>query len=204
MSWDPAPYIAIADALALLFQPQAEAVLHDIAEDRILHIAGPFSRRRAGDPSLTDIADLQPIDRGVIGPYEKINIDGRRLKSISVVIPGQSGKPAGLLCINIDVSAFDLARTALDRLMSLPAAPRAEAGQLFPSDWRERINADIGDFLAGRGLTLSSLTIGEQRELLALLDKQGFFAIRKAVDHIAAALGISRATLYKRLKESRQ
>jgi predicted transcriptional regulator YheO len=202
MNWTP--YIAIADALALLFQPQAEVVLHDIAEDRILHIAGAFSRRRAGDPSLTDIADLQPFDQGVIGPYEKINIDGRRLKSISVVIPGSDGQPAGLLCVNLDISAFDLARTALERLMASPAAPRADAGHLFPSDWRERINADIGGFAAERGVSLPALTAAEQLDLVALLDRQGYFAIRKATDHIATALGTSRATLYKRLKESRQ
>lgn len=201
MIWTP--YIAIADALTALL-PQAEVVLHDIAQDRIIHIAGAFSRRRTGDPSLTDIADLQPFDQEIIGPYEKTNIDGRRLKSISVVLPGNDGQPAGLLCVNMDISAFDLARIALERLIALPAAARAEAGQLFPSDWRENINAEIGDFLAERGLTSSGLTVAEQVELVALLDRQGYFAIRKAIDHIAAALGISRATLYKRLKESRQ
>lgn len=201
MNWTP--YIAIADALAALL-PQAEAVLHDIAQDRIVHIAGAISRRRAGDPSLTEIVDLKPFDQGIIGPYEKINVDGRRLKSISVVIPGDDGKPAGLLCINLDISAFDLARAALEKLMALPAARPADAGTLFPSDWRETINADIGRFVTERGLSLPALTAAEQAELVALLDQQGYFAIRKAVDHIAAALGISRATLYKRLKETRQ
>jgi predicted transcriptional regulator YheO len=200
MNWKP--YIAIADALAALL-PQTEAVLHDIAEDRILHIAGAFSRRRAGDPSLTDIADLQPFDQGIIGPYEKINIDGRRLKSISVVIPGDDGRAAGLLCVNMDISAFDLARAALERLIALPAAPRAGAERLFPSDWREKINAEIGDFLTEGGLTLAGLTVAEQTELVARLDGQGFFALRKAADHIAAALGVSRATLYKRLTAAR-
>src|SRR5579859_3371433 len=200
MNWTP--YTAIADALAALL-PQTEVVLHDIAEDRIFHIAGAFSRRRAGDPSLTDIADLRPFGQGIIGPYEKINIDGHRLKSISVVIPSDDGQPAGLLCVNMDISAFDLARAALEKLIALPAA-RPDAGQIFPSDWREKINADIGDFLSERGLTLAGLTVAEQTELVALLDAQGFFAIRKAADHIAAALGISRATLYKRLKEHRQ
>jgi predicted transcriptional regulator YheO len=200
MNWSP--YIAIADALAALL-PQTEAVLHDIAENRILHIAGAFSRRRAGDPSLTDIADLQPFDQRIIGPYEKINVDGRRLKSISVVIPAEGGRPVGLLCINMDISAFDLARTALERLIALPAAAHAEAAHLFPSDWREGINAEIGDFLAGRGLALAALTVAEQVELVTRLDRQGFFAIRKAADHIAAALGVSRATLYKRLTAAR-
>lgn len=198
MNWTP--YIAIADALSALL-PQTEIVLHDLVRDRILHIAGAFSRRRPGDPSLTDSADLRPFDQGVIGPYEKTNVDGRRLKSISVVLPGDDDKPAGLLCVNMDVSALDLARTALEKLIALPAAPRAEAGRIFPSDWRERINMAIGDFLKQRGLALAGLTAPEQAELVALLDSQGFFAIRNATDHIAAALGISRATLYKRLKE---
>jgi predicted transcriptional regulator YheO len=37
-----------------------------------------------------------------------------------------------------------------------------------------------------------------------MLNRQGLFAIRKAADHIASALGVSRATLYKRLAAARQ
>jgi predicted transcriptional regulator YheO len=203
MPWNPAPFILIADALAVLFRPQVEAVVHDLAEDRILHIAGNFSKRRAGDPSDSEHKDLEPFP-GVIGPYAKSNVDGRALKSITIVIRDEADSPVGLLCINLDVSAIEAARTVLDGLMLTATPPPARSEQLFASDWRERVNAEIAAFLAMRHASLAGLSAEDIVELVAVLDRNGLFAIRRAADHVAAALGVSRATLYKRLAESRR
>jgi predicted transcriptional regulator YheO len=204
MVWNPAPYAAIADALALLLRPQVEVVLHDLAEDRIVHIAGNFSRRHVGDPSLNDLEDLEPFPAGTIGPYAKSNFDGRELKSISVVIPDEAARPAGLLCINLDISALQAAREVLDGLMQAPIDRAAQAEQLFPSDWRERINARIAAFLAERNASMAGLTSADAIDLAGALERDGLFAVRKAADHIATALGVSRATLYKRLAAARK
>jgi predicted transcriptional regulator YheO len=204
MPWNPKPYIAIADAIALLFKPQVEVVLHDLAEDRIVHIAGAFSRRRAGDASLNDIEDIRALPGAIVGPYAKSNFDGRELKSISVVLRDARDKPAGLLCINLDVSALEAARAALDRLMLVAAAPRERPAALFAADWREKINDEIAAFLSARSASLAALSQDDVVALVGGLDSQGLFAVRNAADHIAAALGISRATLYKRLATARQ
>src|SRR5258708_11731295 len=96
-------FFAVADGLAELFRPFIEVAVHDLATDCIAHIANPFSPREPGDPS-----DLKEItfdaSARVIGPYEKINWDGRRIKTISVVLRADNGKPVGLLCINADVT----------------------------------------------------------------------------------------------------
>jgi D-arginine utilization repressor len=204
MPWNPTPFIAIADALALLLQPQAEVVLHDLAEDRILHIAGNFSKRRAGDPSLSDVDELVPFPTGVIGPYAKSNVDGRALKSISVVIRDEAEAPVGLLCVNLDISAIAAARAVLDGLMLTATPTQPQAADLFATDWRERVNAEIAAYLTQRKASLAGLTAEDLTGLVAALDRAGLFAIRKAADHIAAALGVSRATLYKRLAEARR
>lgn len=194
---------AVADALAILFAPHVEAVVHDLASDRIEHIAGNFSRRRVGDPSLTDTADLRPFAAQVIGPYSKVNWDGRSLRSLSVVLHDREGAPAGLLCINVDVSAFEAARRALDALLRLPEAALPRAQTLFPSDWREAMNAVMADFLAERSTTLAGLTIDGEVALLARLETKGLLAVRGAVNYAAEMLGCSRATLYKRLAAAR-
>ena len=203
MRWDPAPYFVVADAMALLLKPQAEVVVHDLDSDRILHIAGAFSRRRAGDPSLNDVGTLTATEGGVIGPYGKTNFDGRALKSVSVPIMGRDGQPAGLFCINLDVSAFAEVQAVLERLMLVPAEPVKTAERMFPMDWREQINVEIAEFLGARKASLAGLTTRDLVELTAALDERGFFSIRKAADYIAAALGVSRATLYKRLAAAR-
>lgn len=198
----PQSLLAIADALAALFAPHVEAVVHDICTGRIAHIAGNFSRRRVGDPSLSEAADLAPFATDVIGPYEKANWDGRALRSQSVVLRDDKGAPAFLLCINMDVSAFAAARSALDALLT-PAAALPSAQQLFPSDWREAVNAAVAAFLRDRRTTRAGLDPAGQEALVAALDARGLFAVRGAANHVADLLGCSRATLYKRLSASR-
>lgn len=198
----PAFLIATADAVTVLFSPQVEAVVHDLGSNRIVHIAGNFSRRRVGDPSLSDVGDLAPFSDDMIGPYGKTNWDGRELRAVSLVLRDEDGAPAFLLCVNMDVSAFKAARTALDALLEVPATlPKADA--LFPSDWREALNAAVAEFLAERLATLAGLDAVVQTELIATLDARGLFAVRGAANYIADVLGCSRATLYKRLSAAR-
>lgn len=196
-------YRTIADALAALLKPQVEAVVHDLAASKIVHIAGNFSRRKVGDSSLTELADLSPFAGPVIGPYAKANWDGRALKSISIVLPDDSGKPAGLLCINVDVSAFEAVRKVMDAFAIPSANAQATAAQIFRSDWREAINHSIAEFLDSQSTSLAGLDADGNARLIAALDDQGFFGIRHAAGHISTALGVSRATLYGRLKKVR-
>ena len=77
-----ARYEPICDAIALLFQPYVEVVLHEIASDSVVYIAGNFSKRVLGEPSLLQESEYAG-DLAVVGPYEKINWDGRKLKSIT-------------------------------------------------------------------------------------------------------------------------
>jgi D-arginine utilization repressor len=191
-------HIPICDALARLFAPHAEVVLHDLSSDTIHHIANCFSKRRAGLSSLTDIADID-FDQDVIGPYTKTNWDGRRLKSVSAVIRNAHGTPIGLMCINHDVESFS---GVLDQLIALVGTPvpMAPATALFSSDWRERINEHVGAFLAEHNATLAGLNADDINVLIARLDKAGVFEIRNATNYIADVLSVSRATIYNRLK----
>jgi D-arginine utilization repressor len=191
-------YVPICDAFARLLAPHGEVVLHDLSSDTIHHIANCFSKRRAGQSSLTDLADIR-FDQDVIGPYTKTNWDGRRLKSVSAVIRDGDGKPVGLMCINHDVEAFS---GVLDQLISLVGVPlpMPPAIALFSNDWRERINEHVGAFLAERNATLAGLDSDDVNGLIARLDQAKVFDIRNASSYISEVLSISRATLYNRLK----
>ncbi|WP_020591584.1 helix-turn-helix transcriptional regulator [Kiloniella laminariae] len=203
-------YIPVCEAIASLLAPQAEVVLHDLAHQRIIHIANCFSRRRVGDDSLTEIDELPSLDHDVIGPYAKVNYDGRALKSITSVLRDSTGQPIGLLCINHDLS---LASALVEQLQKLVTPVQelgssgAQQGQddkaavLFANDWREQINEQIDGFLRARGLTLAALNRIERQELVSVLADFGFLEIRNAVPYLCDVLGISRATLYKWRKQ---
>jgi D-arginine utilization repressor len=194
-------FINVADALARLFAPHAEVVVHDLRTDRIHHIANCFSKRRAGDFSLSDVEDID-CSASIIGPYTKTNWDGRRLKSVSAVLRDDNGTAVGLLCINHDVEAFAGVLEQLTNLLG-PPVPMPAVTALFAGDWRERINEHVGAFLARENVTLAGLTGGGIDAFLTHLDKAGVFEIRNAATYVAEVLSISRATLYNRLKRLR-
>ncbi len=49
-----------------------------------------------------------------IGPYEKLNWDGRRMRCVSNILFDDNGKPAGMLCINFNIAVFEDVRSTLD------------------------------------------------------------------------------------------
>ena len=203
---DLARHIPSCEAIATLFAPNAEAVLHDLNSERIAFIANPFSKRRVGDDSLLEIDEKKAAgnrERQIIGPYRKVNWDGRNLKSISAILRDTQGKAIGLLCINYDIHTLDALVNQLGDLIAIPEANNQQATSLLGEDWRETVNALIQQFLTAQHLSIQNLQPLEHLVLIAELDKEGLFAIRKATPYIAKVLGLSRATFYKRLKEYR-
>jgi predicted transcriptional regulator YheO len=189
------PYFAVADGLALLFSPFVEVVVHDLAQDCVAHVANPLSPREAGDPSgLKEIR----FDADQIGPYEKINFDGRRIKTHSVVLRGRDRKPLGLLCINADVTAFDAARRMLQGFLGVPET-LAAVEPAFRDDWHEKINRFVAAWAAERRITLDRLDRDGRRDLIAALHEIGGFEGRRAATYVATILGVSRATIYNEL-----
>ena len=98
-----------------------------------------------------------------------------------------------LLCINFDRSALD---GAIGVLMSLAAARVERPAELFARDWRVRINESIADWCVAWNLVASDLDKAARAELVKHLDHEGVFETRHAAEHVASALGVSRATVY--------
>jgi predicted transcriptional regulator YheO len=192
-----APYFAVADGIVALMRPLVEAVVHDLATDSVAHVANPFSPRTPGDPSDLKASEFAD-DVAVIGPYEKVNWDGRRIKSVSVVLRDAGGQPIGMLCVNADVTAFDGVQRLLQGLLHAgPAATPVETA--FQDDWHERINRFVAGWSAERGTTLDRLDRAGRRELIAAIHRAGGFEGRRAAAYVARMLGISRATVYNEL-----
>lgn len=194
------PFVPVCDAVAALFQPYVEVVLHDLATETVAHIANNFSNRALGEPSLMHEIDFEPTDH-VIGPYEKINWDDRRIKSISVVLRA-AGAPVGVMCINTDVSHVHAALQFLGALVALPETlDRSTA--LFKEDWHERINEYISCWMRERGTTVAAIDKSQKRDLIVDLARDGALGGRNAAGYIARVLGLSRATVYNYLRETK-
>ena len=199
---DPAldNYRAIADAIATLFFPHAEVVLHDLRTQKVDYIANNISKRAIGDDAALEDMLGGEVDERTIGPYEKLNWDGQKIRSISTVLRDASGTPVAVLCINLNISLFETAKQALDLfLSSSKLIPQPDA--LFRDDWQERINSFLHGWLRQRQLGLNLLTREHKRELVEALHAEGAFKGKSAANYVANVLNMGRATVYKHLKE---
>ncbi|GJL81807.1 MAG: hypothetical protein DHS20C01_14410 [marine bacterium B5-7] len=191
------PFVPLCDAIAKLFAPFAEVVLHDLSSSTVVHISGNFSKRELGDPSNLYEIDFKPSDV-VIGPYEKTNWDGRRIKSISAVQRTAQGNAIAVICINVDKTDFESIILTLQNFASIPAGA-GKPESLFRDDWHERINNYIQHWTGSRGLNVSDLTRTQKKELIRALADNGAFSGRNAASYISRLLGMGRATVYNYL-----
>lgn len=191
---------AIADAIATLFYPHAEVVLHDLRTQKIDYIANNLSKRAVGDDAALEDMLSGEVDERNIGPYEKLNWDGQKIRSVSTVLRDAKGTPIAVLCLNLNISMFERAKQALDMFLSASKLiPQPDA--LFRDDWQERINTFLHAWLQQRQLGLNLLTREHKRELVEALHAEGAFKGKSAANYVANVLNMGRATVYKHLKE---
>lgn len=195
------PHFAVADGIAAVFAPYAEVVVHDLATESVAYIANAISRRTPGDPSQLDDIEFD-VTQHLVGPYEKTNWDGRRLKCISIVLRDQD-QVIGLFCINVDVSQFDQIRIALDGFLG--AKPRTDDVQaLFINDWHERINEFVAHWCTQNDVRIADIDRPTRRKLILALKETGALEQRRAPAYIARILNVSRATIYNELAALKQ
>ena len=195
-------YVSIAEALAVLFGPVVEIVLHDLRTGKIAHIANVWSGRKVGDDSLVDL-ELSDFGNGVriLGPYEKASPRGERLRSVTAVLRNLEGEAIALLCVNLDLSKIDVVSNMISGLF--PSKALVPYPEMFRKDWQEQLNAVIRDFLLAKRTTLERLNRSEREELIHTIGDRGAFALRHSAKYVAFQLGISRATLYNVLRRKR-
>lgn len=192
-------YSPIADGIAMLFFPYAEVVIHDTARKKVVHIANNLSRREVGDDSAIEELDINAA-RKLYGPYEKINWDGRRMRSVSVTLEDDAGTTAGVMCVNFNIAVFEEIGNALELFVRGVGVAPSHPEDLFKDDWQERINVFLHRWLQERQLALNSLSRDHKRELVEALYIEGAFKGKSAANYVANLLGMGRATVYKHLK----
>lgn len=192
-------YMPICEAISKLFYPNVEVVMHDLITKKIIYISNSFSKRRVGDKMISSLEDLATLDEDFVGPYEKINEDGQRLKSVSIILRDVKAIPIGMICINYNIEPLESLINSLKTLTYIDK--KNTPATLFSQNWKEHTNQTIEKFLQAKNISLSGLMTGEKRELVKFLQNEGIFEIRNALPHVCNTLNISRATIYNWLKK---
>lgn len=194
----------LADAIAALWSPDAEVVIHDLATGRIAYIVNASAGRKKGDDSLLDLSDEELNSDSMLGPYEKAGRNGERIRSVSAILRSDAGRAIGLLCVNISLARFDHLGHALTALFPSLAADGGRPASLFRKDWREQVNLLISQATRKLGKPASALPPSMRATLVREMHERGLLEVRRAVEYVAELLGVSRATLYSDLASIRR
>jgi len=202
-----AKYIPVAEAIAKIFQPHVEVVIHDIERDLVDYIANPYSGRKVGDSSLLGPFEKKlkefPYAMDLEGPYENAGSQGQRLRSISAALKDDQGKVIGMMCINVDFSVMEASLDVLEMFLK-PINVEAPPKILFQNDWRDNIKLEIRTFLVECNISLDKIGSTDRKKLIRRLEDKGLFYARKSIEQLASILGISRATAYNNLRQIRK
>lgn len=193
------PYVALCDAIGKLFYPNVEVVMHDLTTKTLVYIVNAFSKRRIGDPMLNDIKDIGALQEDWVGPYDKLNSDGKRLKAVTIILRNLENAPMGMICINYNTEAVQSLFESLKGFLHInETAPKPPL--LFSQSWREHTDETIEKYLSSKNIALSGLSTNDKKELVWFLEKEGIFSIRNVVGYVCTVLNVSKATVYNWLK----
>ena len=189
---------AIADIIVPLARSlgaNCEIVLHDyrIPDRSVVAVAGKVTARRVGS-AMSEIG-LSVLAEGNAA-QDRLNYltkapDGRVINSSTIVLRDRNAAVFGALCINSDVTALRNAVTMLEALIGAKTQPRPTT---FTDDIRDVIEAVLRDELGGR--SPQALSRRDRLEIIRALHSRGVFSIKRAMQLVAASLGVSRATAY--------
>lgn len=201
----------VARGIAMTLGKNCETVLHDLSDpsSSLVFKAGSVTNREIGAP-VTNLV-LEALQRygdateDLIG-YLNRTKDGKVLKSSTIFIRDDSGKIIGCLCINFDLTEFQLARNILEdfcQLNDLTDAGFERTQEQFASDINEVVDAVVDSVIQDLGKPVPVMTREEKIRAVEMLDDRGIFLVKGAVDVVARALAVSKYTVYNYLEEAR-
>jgi len=128
---------------------------------------------------------------------------GKLVKASTMVLRDSTGAVFGALCVNLDVTAVNEAHALLGALAGVGATPADVPVTAFGNDIDSVVDAILDAHRLGRNQSWAALDRTERLDLFRRLDEHGVFAVRRAIEQVAARLGISRASAYSYLAQAR-
>ncbi len=222
-------YTILVEFLGKTLGADYEVVLHDLSSRDFAIIAianGHISGRKAGGP-LTNAAMHMLSSRAYeksdfLCNYKGMAENGHVLRSSTMFIRDEDGKPIGLLCINFDDYRY---KELQEKLVSIvhPAAflegppakslsapeeadaPPSKAAQpileSFSMDIPALMQKMFDDATVSLTTPIDRLNQYERRDIVKQLNEQGLFQLKGAVSFVARKFSCSNATIYRYLSE---
>ena len=206
-------FLRIIKVIAMQFGQNCEVVLHDFSkpfEQTIVAIEnGHVSGRNVGDCGThLGLAIMQGV-LSATDVYNNISHlkNGTLIRTSSIFIRDEDGKPIGSICINFDISNLTITENIIRELVYSTKQPD-DAGEQngddeISYDVNELLDKLLQESLQFVKVPINRMVKEDKIKVLDYLDKKGAFMIKKAGDKVSQILGISRFSLYNYLEEGR-
>lgn len=204
---------AVMEAFASVAGQNLEVVLHDLTqpEASVLKIINGHVSGRAPGSSLLDgpehdmgfmgLLDQQAssgsTEPTVFRDYRTVSLQGKTLRSSTVLFKDASGNASLSLCFNADHSAIDAAREALLHLLPPVHDLKEQADTSLEAKMDELIRACIPP----TGQLRTGASKKEKVAIVRQMQEKGLFIVRGGVEKAAKVLGVTRYTIYNYLDE---
>lgn len=211
--------LPLTELLSRVVGSNVEVVLHDLSrpERSIVAITnGHISGRSVGDPILSGpkqdkgfASAVQALSaRGqpthsIIEGYNTVTAAGNPLRSTTALYRDSQGEPFAALCINADLTVVQMAHAWLGRMLDTTREPLAAR----PPEEAPQVDALIEEIIADAvnrfGKPVQLMSKDEKIHAVEAMLERGLFMVRGGVERAAAALKVTRFTVYNYLETLR-
>lgn len=197
---------------------QTEVVLHDLRkpEYSIAEIANAgVTGRKRGDSVLagvrTDKAFIHAMEQrdeavSLVLDYVTYSREGKPLRSSTAIYRDKNHRPFAALCVNVDNSGIEEAVRVLNSLAGIvPPQQQPAPAPITAENNHESIEDLMHEIISTTHVleANTSRAAAKRANLLAVknMQEKGIFLIKGGVEKAAAALGVTRYTIYNYLDE---
>lgn len=149
---------------------------------------------------------VEPFTEGRPGKHVRAAIDAVEAHGLTVDV-GAFGTVTSADADTAAEAVGDLVRAALAngaaRVSVQAVTPHAEPA-LHVGDLRDALDHMIEQVESDAGIALADMSREEKQAAVRTLDEQGAFQLRKAIEAVADAMGVSRITIYNYLNAIRE
>ena len=207
-------YRALIEAIALTLPSESEVVLHDLSllPLSIIAVCGDVTGRSPGDSATNLLVDaVAARDFSNKYGYDTWLPDGRRLRSSTTFLTDLDEKPIAAICINTDVSAWEVLGDLAAQMLGddgstkirahSPRAPAQASPEVFFRDINGLANYLITQAIIDIDIPVELMQKRHKMKIVAELQAKNMFMLKSSVDIVAQALKTTRFTIYNYLNE---
>ena len=198
----------LAKGVARQFGPNCEVVVHDLAsndpDSSIVAIEnGQISGRKVGDGPSHAVLEALRGGKGTVEDhlcYLTRTRDGKILKSTTIYIRDDDGRPIGMFSINY----YKTLMLAMEDAHKQFTATERDEPEHISRNVSDLLDELIAQSVKIVGKPVALMTKEDKVKAIQFLNETGAFLITKSGDKVCKFFGISKYTLYSYIDEAKE